>query len=168
MPKHQARTKKNKSGQKLLCHGEQKFWQAKYFARRSNGEPNGEQVQRVGKTGQKLLRHGEHKSFLAKYFARRSNGKPNGEQFQKVGKTGQEHFAMASKNSARRTKAVSSDQSDVAETHWQRKLISPWRAKFRQAKCHFFSICIKAHFSHFILNNQNISHFRKTANRGNI
>jgi len=52
VPKYQARTKKNKSGQKLLHHGEQKSCQAKYSAWRSNGELNGEQFQRVGKTGQ--------------------------------------------------------------------------------------------------------------------
>ncbi|XP_024628381.1 uncharacterized protein [Medicago truncatula] len=92
----------------------------------------------------------------------------HGEQFQRVGKTGQEYFAMASRNSARQKKAVLSDQSYVAETHWQRKLKSPWRAKLRQAKCHFFSICIKAHFPHFRQNHHNISHFRKRENRGNI
>jgi len=56
---------------------------------------------------------------MANYLAWRSNGELNDEQFQRVGKTGQ------------RNKAVSSYQSDVAETHWQRKLISPWRAKSR-------------------------------------
>jgi len=67
----------------------------------------------------------------------RANGELNGEHFQKVGKTGQAQLAMASNFPPWRNKAVSSDPYDVAETHWQRKLISPWRAKFRQAKCHF-------------------------------
>jgi len=70
---------------------------------------------------------------MANYLAWKSNG----EQFQRVGKTGQEQFAMAKNIPARRNKAVSSDQSDVAETHWQSKLISPWRAKSRQARSHF-------------------------------
>jgi len=61
----------------------------------------------------------------------------NGEQFQRVGKTGQEQFAMARNIPVRRNKAVSSNPSDVVETHWQRKLISPWRAKSRQARSHF-------------------------------
>ncbi|KEH18270.1 hypothetical protein MTR_8g015490 [Medicago truncatula] len=66
------------------------------------------------------------------------------------GETKASQMASSSReNSARRKKAVSSDQSDVAETHWQRKLKSPWRAKLRQAKCYFFSICVKAHFPHY-------------------
>jgi len=106
--KHQARTKKNKSGQKLLGHGEQKFCQAKYFARRSNGELKGE-------------------------------------DFQKVESSGQGYFAMASRNSARRNKAVSSNPDDVAETHWQRKLISPgekvtFQQKYKSLSSHFRKI----------------------------
>ncbi len=62
---------------------------------------------------------------MARNFARRENGKLKGEDFQKVGSSGQRYFAMASKNPARRSKAVSSNPDDVAETHWQRKLISP-------------------------------------------
>ena len=76
----------------------------------------------------------------------RSNGELNGEQFRKVGKTRQERFTMARNIPARRNNAVSSYPYDVAETHWQRKLKSPWRDKIRQAKLYFFSICIKAHF----------------------
>jgi len=99
--RHQARTKNNKIGQRPSRHGELK----------------GENFQRApGCFATEMA--------MARNFARRRNGELKGEDFQKVGSSGQRYFAMASENPARRSKAVSSNPDDVAETHWQRKLIS--------------------------------------------